>query len=1516
MIKIYFTLLILLSSSFSHAYWSCAWPYRTQISVQESSGSALTDYQIKIEISGPNLNSSYDWTSDGFDLRIVDSDDLTQLDHWVENWDQAGETATIWVKLDSLLANENKTLYIYYGNEFADPLANIPFTFIEPGIKFHTRNSSANPNNLTEAFNIFNGIADGDPDYGCTFITNFTGINNRNTFGEDSDFIAYSETFFEVQSDETGVWGIRYGADFGGGGGLYVDGTPLEEDWGNDLWWSNNWNNSDVLQGTIELTEGYHKLEVIGAEGCCDGGITVQFQRPGEGWTTYSVSNIDIRSRACPISDPTVTFGAQSTASCPTPLANYRLDEGGWSGVGDVIDQTGSFPGTMLGTVNEIEDTQVCGGAEVIANNQGADVSAIQTGLDLDADVGSVGSFAFWVNLNNNWNDGSARKIMDASYLPTGASSEKYFYLDKLSGGNFDFRFEDSADGDFTLQEPTGANRLANQWYHITVTFDFPNSDFKIYVDETLVSGALVNTNGNPPITSGAVIDLNTIQFGDKIPSPSKGGTGRSADGTFDEINIFNSVLSISEIRGLMAKTRNCPTESKTCEAVFPDGLVATNNGSIDFGFDAQLLNNPDNQLSAGSITMNGAPNQFTCGGTSVCVSGSPSVTPVSAGAFQTSASTTDVNVGFRASETVGVSTNAYRNINTGFRANLTFSSVNHSEFFIDTLSIGGRNVVSLSPGTYWINNLSIGNRSEFVISGSGPVRLYINNVNSWNSDVIINSPSSGNSGSPESLLLYFYDTDVTLGNSATISGAVYSEGDITFSSDGYIFGLLAANNIDLASNSQITYDETTYDGLSDVSWCGSASADIGSITLSAPATGINCLPSEISISILDTNGDLMEDYDDDIALSTDVLHGDWSKQASALGVINNGAADDGAATYAMSSDDDGTAQLLISNTHAESTIVTVASQGVSETATINFQPAGFVFSNIPAQVSGQTSGLITLSAVETDLVTGACQALLVNNQTIEMAVECISPGVCGSATDSIGSDSLGTNASGSVTSYGDVTLNFGDTTSYTSSFTNTYSDAGSIRLWARYELQNESGVGTGNYISGGSNNFVNVPAGFCIEPTESNWECSTPGLTANCSAFKQAGDTFNLSVTAKQANGVSTDYCSHNTTTNFSGIVNLSHSLVAPTSLNGGDAGTFSLTSATLTSGTVNVASSFSEMGAFTISAGGNGYLSETLPINTSDNIGRFYPAYFNVVSTTSAVYSNGNTGFTYTGQLESDGITGAISYVTPPELIFDVRGASNQLLKNYLTPFYSEPVATVTAASATTGLLVPAQVLTVTADTSNGVTSSPDINNQYTYTFNASDHFVFNRNGNSLRSPFNNDIALTVTSFIEPVDSVDINSSSTISGSGGPIYYGRVRIENAYGPETEPVPQIFKAEYFDGTAFTFNPLDNGTSYDLSNVNTITVTDTGDPVNNLTSTDSAISGAISDTGLFSSGLFNTNWSVPSSNRYGSYHFLYTVENWLKYDWNGSGDEDPSGVVNFGQYKGNDRIIYWKEINH
>ena len=1519
--KLWLTLGLIVFSMPSWSYWSCAWPYRTQIAVQETSGSTLTDYQIKIDITGSVLNSGYSWTTDGFDLRVVDSDDLTQLEHWVEDWDQAGETATVWVKLDTLLANENKTLYIYYGNEFADPLANIPFTFVEPGIKFHTRNSTGNPDNLSEAFSLFNLGNDTTSGYGCTFITNFTGVNNRNTFGAQQNFIAYSETFFEVQAGEEGTWGVRYGADFGRGGGLYVNSTPLEEDWLNDLWWSNNWNNSDVLQGTIDLTEGYHKLEVIGAEGCCDGGITVQFQKPGGSWTTYSTSNIDIRSRACPVSDPTITFGAQATATCPSPIANYRLDEGGWTNPGDVIDQTTNFPGTMLGTVNEIADTQVCGGAEVDANNQGSEVSAIQTGLDLDADIGPVGSIAFWINLNNDWNDGLGRKIIDASFLPTGAASEKYFFVDKLTGGNFDFRFEDSADGDFQILEPTGANRVANQWYHITVTFDFPNNSFQIYVDETLVANTLVNLNGNPAVTTGAVSDLTTLQIGDKIPSPSRGGAGRSADGVFDEINIFNSVLSISEIRGLMAKTRNCPptTLPRACLGSFPNAVNSIRNRIISFGENAQIIGNPDNVLSARTINKTAFSTLLTCD-TADCITGDDEVNDVRPSNFQRTNARNDVTVNFLGNTTIGTSTNEFDVVTVNFLGTLNTTNSNYSEFFIDSLVANSSSEVNFAPGTYWINDLTLGSGAEINVLDGGPVRLYINDLVSWSSDVLINSPGVGQAGNADELLIYFF-SQANFGYRPTLSGAVFGTQDIDLNQEGRIYGLVTGENVDLGLNTQVHYDVNAYYGMTDITWCENGSATIDSFNISHSPTAINCLPASITIQVLDASGAIIPDYEGTISLSTDTLHGDWSVDATANGTLANGTADDGIATYDMVAADAGEIILYLKNTHPEVTQISIESDGVINTTNITYQSAGFIFSTIPTQVAGQTSSSISLSAVETDQVTGTCQSLLVNDQDVEMALECLSPTNCGSATASIGSDNVPTNTSGNLSSYNNVTLNFGDANSYSANFTHTYSDAGSLRLWARYELLNNNGGGTGNYISGGSNNFVSTPAGFCIESTDANWQCSTPGLTASCTAFKQAGEPFNLTVTAKDYNGGSTDYCSNNTTLNFADTIDLSHSLVSPTAINGGEAGTFSATNIALSNGTGSASVTMSEMGVFTISAGGDSYINAgvLLPTNSSENFGRFYPKDFHVVSDTPATYTDGYTGFTYIGQLDGLG-DGAIDYNNRPTFTYEVRGFHDLALNNYLTPFNSTPVLNVSANSATLGTdgITP---LTVTANYSAGGISGPDASNRFTYTFDTADHFVFDKSSNSLVNAFSNNISHSLLGYVEPVDGITFSAASVgriISGSGGSIRYGRLKVENAFGPETESVPQRLVAEYLLAGEFVVNGSDVDTAFDVVNIGAISVVNTGDASNPLSNTDSTASGSGQlGSGGLAGGLGEWSWSPTAGNRYGIYRFPYAVDSWLQFDWDGNGSlDDPEAEVTFGQYRGHDRVIYWKEINY
>jgi MSHA biogenesis protein MshQ len=41
------------------------------------------------------------------------------------------------------------------------------------------------------------------------------------------------------------------------------------------------------------------------------------------------------------------------------------------------------------------------------------------------------------------------------------------------------------------------------------------------------------------------------------------------------------------------------------------------------------------------------------------------------------------------------------------------------------------------------------------------------------------------------------------------------------------------------------------------------------------------------------------------------------------------------------------------------------------------------------------------------------------------------------------------------------------------------------------------------------------------------------------------------------------------------------------------------------------------------------------------------------------------------------------------------------------------------------------------------------------------------------------------------------------------------------------------------------------------------------------------------------------------------------VDDWLKFDWDddvGTAIENPWAVATFGRYRGNDRIIYWREV--
>jgi len=78
-------------------------------------GVALTNYSVKIGLTPRNFNYSAAQV-DGEDIRFTYLDNVTLLNYWIEEWNNAA-TSTVWVKIPTIEASINTTILLYYGNE-------------------------------------------------------------------------------------------------------------------------------------------------------------------------------------------------------------------------------------------------------------------------------------------------------------------------------------------------------------------------------------------------------------------------------------------------------------------------------------------------------------------------------------------------------------------------------------------------------------------------------------------------------------------------------------------------------------------------------------------------------------------------------------------------------------------------------------------------------------------------------------------------------------------------------------------------------------------------------------------------------------------------------------------------------------------------------------------------------------------------------------------------------------------------------------------------------------------------------------------------------------------------------------------------------------------------------------------------------------------------------------------------------------------------------------------------------
>ena len=812
----------------------------------------------------------------------------------------------------------------------------------------------------------------------------------------------------------------------------------------------------------------------------------------------------------------------------------------------------------------------------------------------------------------------------------------------------------------------------------------------------------------------------------------------------------------------------------------------------------------------------------------------------------------------------------------------------------------------------------SLGFVTDVIVGQGATAQLTMELSTSYTNDVVINFATvNGDALAGEdyvqtngTVTIPAGQTSVSVGIDTLISGSVVDE---------YFF-----LTIENATNADVI------DQVAKITILQSIAADHFSINHSG--LGITCEPSTVLITAKDAAQQTLTTYTGSIQISTSTNNGDWSLIAG-NGTLINGAPDSGVAQYNMVSSDQGQVTLAISNTHVETINInlldalsrseTTGSALASDDEDLTFLQAIFSFlyndvtltSIFPAYTSHKPMNnslgddAILLRAISTDINTGECVSTLNGNQTIEIASLCEEPSNCdGSAASQFIIDgNVVAENTGSVSVYSTHTLNFNNGSAILPN--SLYQDAGKISLHARKLINDDLVLGSSTPIS-----FI--PAGFCLTVNDANNAC--PGLNdvdfANCSVFKQAGDVFSVTLSAQgwQLNG-DNDFCNNNLKTlSFNESVNLSPVLVAPL---GGSVGYLNTNSTVLSSGENTLNLIWSEVGVLDISMGGNTYLDSNLPINNSSTIGRFIPSAFRLTKTEDGQFNFANSGFTYTGQLTQTG-EGEIGYDVQPAFSVEAVNAyaTPDVIENYIGNFYKNPQGIFEIELRNLGKdgVTP---LTIVADLSPPSISYQTSTDVYQMSFNVQDHFYVERSSNAEIAPFDLDVEISMISFND-TDSVSGNVL-TFNPIGSEIRYGRLKIDDAFGSQEQPIQQNLYAQYFDGQQYSINTLDNDTSVNVSNVYNLIVVQEGDPSDPLLTTDSTLSGAAFNTGNLIDGTWGLQWGPTVNGRYGVLEFQYSTPSWLTYNWDESLDqseEDPTSRVTFGRYRGHDNIIYWKEL--
>jgi len=114
-------------------WWNQSWSYRQEITINNSLSINLTEFQVNIRLNSSSVGDNFSWGSDEDALRFTwynESDgNQTGIEHWIENWSASNQNASVWIRVPLIPMQNSSTVFMYYGNQYAQPVANFSGTF-------------------------------------------------------------------------------------------------------------------------------------------------------------------------------------------------------------------------------------------------------------------------------------------------------------------------------------------------------------------------------------------------------------------------------------------------------------------------------------------------------------------------------------------------------------------------------------------------------------------------------------------------------------------------------------------------------------------------------------------------------------------------------------------------------------------------------------------------------------------------------------------------------------------------------------------------------------------------------------------------------------------------------------------------------------------------------------------------------------------------------------------------------------------------------------------------------------------------------------------------------------------------------------------------------------------------------------------------------------------------------------------------------------------------------------------